>query len=50
MGRPAATAVGAAPLPLPRTAAPDTAAAEDSTRAGYRETAHIRHYYRTTQV
>ena len=28
----------------------DTSVAEDSTRLGYRETAHIRHYYRTTQV
>ena len=25
-------------------------AADDSKQLGYRETAHIRHYYRTTQV
>jgi nitrous oxide reductase len=30
--------------------APDSTAAEDSSQPGYRETAHIRHYYRTTQV
>lgn len=28
----------------------DNAVADDSKQLGYRETAHIRHYYRTTQV
>ena len=28
----------------------DSTAAEDTSQLGYRETAHIRHYYRTTQV
>ena len=28
----------------------ETIAADDSTQLGYRETAHIRQYYRTTQV
>lgn len=28
----------------------DPAVADDSKQLGYRETAHIRHYYRTTQV
>lgn len=28
----------------------DGTAAEDTSQLGYRETAHIRHYYRTTQV
>ena len=28
----------------------DIAVADDSKQLGYRETAHIRHYYRTTQV
>jgi len=33
-----------------RRVATDTSVADDSPRVGYRETAHIRHYYRTTQV
>jgi hypothetical protein len=33
-----------------RKAVTDTSVAADSTRVGYRETAHIRHYYRTTQI
>ncbi len=33
-----------------RKVATDTPVADDATRVGYRETAHIRHYYRTTQV
>jgi hypothetical protein len=28
----------------------DAVVADDSKQVGYRETAHIRHYYRTTQV
>jgi nitrous oxide reductase len=50
IGGAAAAATVATTLVGQRTAAPDTTAAEGSTRAGYRETAHIRHYYRTTQV
>jgi hypothetical protein len=30
--------------------APTNVVAEDQTRTGYRETAHIRQYYRTTQI
>ena len=33
-----------------RKAATPAAGADASTQTGYRETAHIRHYYRTTQV
>jgi nitrous oxide reductase len=33
-----------------RRAATPAAGADDSTQTRYRETAHIRHYYRTTQV
>ena len=33
-----------------RKAAIPAAGADASTQTGYRETAHIRHYYRTTQV
>jgi len=40
----ATTLVGA------RKAISDTAVADDSKQLGYRETAHIRHYYRTTQI
>lgn len=50
IGGAAAAATVATTLVGQRAAAPDAAAAEDSTQAGYRETAHIRHYYRTTQV
>jgi hypothetical protein len=30
--------------------APTSVVAEDQTRVGYRETAHVRQYYRTTQI
>ena len=50
IGGAAAAATVATTLVGQRTAAPGTVAADDSTPAGYRETAHIRHYYRTTQV
>jgi nitrous oxide reductase len=33
-----------------RRSATPAAGADASTQTGYRETAHIRHYYRTTQV
>jgi len=50
IGGAAAAATVATTLVGQRAAAPGTAAADDSARAGYRETAHIRHYYRTTQI
>jgi len=48
-GATAAAAVATTIVGVRRTATP-TAGADDSTQTGYRETAHIRHYYRTTQV
>lgn len=50
IGGAAAAATVATTLVGQRSTTPDKSAADDSTRAGYRETAHIRHYYRTTQV
>jgi len=50
IGGAAAAATVATTLVGQRTTAPGTVSADDSTQAGYRETAHIRHYYRTTQV
>ncbi len=50
IGGAAAAAAVATTLVGERKTAPDTAVADDSTQVGYRETAHIRHYYRTTQV
>jgi nitrous oxide reductase len=50
MGGAAAAAAVATTLVGERKTATGADVAEDSTRAGYRETAHIRHYYRTTQV
>lgn len=50
IGSAAAAATVATTLVGQRSTAPNTTAADDSTGAGYRETAHIRHYYRTTQV
>ena len=48
-GAAAAAAVATTLVGEHRTAS-DSTAAEDSSQPGYRETAHIRHYYRTTQV
>jgi nitrous oxide reductase len=50
IGGAAAAAAVATTLVGEHGTAPDSTAAEDSTELGYRETAHIRHYYRTTQV
>jgi nitrous oxide reductase len=50
IGGAAAAAAVATILVGERKTATDTAVADDSTQVGYRETAHIRHYYRTTQV
>ncbi len=50
IGGAAAAAAVATTLVGERKTAAGTAAADDPARAGYRETAHIRHYYRTTQV
>jgi sugar/nucleoside kinase (ribokinase family) len=50
IGGAAAAAAVATTLVGERKTATGTAVAQDSTPAGYRETAHIRHYYRTTQV
>jgi nitrous oxide reductase len=50
IGGAAAAAAVATILVGERKTAADTAVADDSTQVGYRETAHIRHYYRTTQV
>ena len=50
IGGAAAAAAVATTLVGERKTVPGTAAAEGSPQAGYRETAHIRHYYRTTQV
>jgi nitrous oxide reductase len=50
IGGAAAAAAVATTLVGGRKAAVDTASAEDSKHLGYRETEHIRQYYRTTQV
>lgn len=50
VGGAAAAAAVATTLIGERKTATGASVAEDSTRAGYRETAHIRNYYRTTQV
>ena len=50
IGGAAAAAAVATTLVGERRTATGTPVADDSTRTGYRETAHIRHYYRTTQV
>jgi anaerobic selenocysteine-containing dehydrogenase len=50
VGSAAAAAAVATTLVGERKTATGTEVADDSTRTGYRETAHIRHYYRTTQV
>ena len=50
IGGAAAAATVATTLVGQRSTAPNVATNDESTRAGYRETAHIRHYYRTTQV
>jgi nitrous oxide reductase len=50
IGGAAAAAAVATTLVGEHKAAPDSTAAADSSEPGYRETAHIRHYYRTTQV
>jgi hypothetical protein len=50
IGGATAAAAVATTLVVERRVAKDTLVADDSTRVGYRETAHIRHYYRTTQV
>jgi anaerobic selenocysteine-containing dehydrogenase len=49
IGGATAAAAVATTLVGERKAATNTATA-DSKQTGYRETAHIRHYYRTTQV
>ena len=46
----ATVAAAVATTMVGRKAVTNTATAVDSTQTGYRETAHIRHYYRTTQV
>jgi hypothetical protein len=50
IGGATAAAAVATTLVSERRVATDNLVADDSTRVGYRETAHIRHYYRTTQV
>lgn len=50
IGGAAAAAAVATTLIGDRKTVTGAAVAEDSTQVGYRETAHIRHYYRTTQV
>jgi nitrous oxide reductase len=50
VGGATAAAAVATTLVGERKAVTDTAVADDSTQLGYRETAHIRQYYRTTQV
>lgn len=50
IGSAAAAAAVATTLVGEHRSAPEGAAADDSAQPGYRETAHIRHYYRTTQV
>jgi hypothetical protein len=50
IGGATAAAAVATTLVGERKAVTSTATAADSTQTGYRETAHIRDYYRTTQV
>jgi hypothetical protein len=50
IGGATAAAAVATTLVGKRNAGTDIVAAEDQQQVGYRETAHIRHYYRTTQV
>jgi nitrous oxide reductase len=50
IGGAAAAAAVATTLVGERKTATGTAVEGASTQVGYRETAHIRHYYRTTQV
>jgi hypothetical protein len=50
IGGAAAAAVVATTLVGERRSATGTAVADAPKPAGYRETAHIRHYYRTTQI
>ena len=50
IGGAAAAAAVATTLVGEQKTVPESTAAEDSSPLGYRETAHIRHYYRTTQV
>ena len=50
IGGATAAAAVATTLVGERKSVADAATAADSKQAGYRETAHIRHYYRTTQV
>ena len=50
IGGATAAAAVATTLISERKAVTSSVAADDSAQAGYRETAHIRHYYRTTQI
>jgi len=50
IGGATAAAAVAATLVGKRKAVTSSVASDDSTQLGYRETEHIRHYYRTTQV
>jgi 2-methylcitrate dehydratase PrpD len=50
IGGATAAAAVATTLVGERKSVTNAATAADSTQTGYRETAHIRHYYRTTQV
>lgn len=50
VGGATAAAAVATTLVGQRNAPTETAAADASKQVGYHETAHIRHYYRTTQV
>jgi len=50
IGGAAAAAVVATTVVGKRSAPANGVVADDQTRLGYRETAHIRQYYRTTQV
>ena len=50
MGGATAAAAAVTTVVGERKAATNTGVADDSTHTGYRETAHIRQYYRTTQI
>jgi nitrous oxide reductase len=48
-GAAAAAAVATTVIGVRKTT-PSITVAQDSKRAGYRETEHVKHYYRTTQI